>query len=62
MDRAIREYQAALKADPASQTVKARLASLYFSLGDMPNALLYADQVAEGEAKMVSCSPRWQVF
>jgi tetratricopeptide (TPR) repeat protein len=48
MDRAIREYQAALKADPASQTVKARLASLYFSLGDMPNALLYADQVAEG--------------
>jgi len=48
MDRAIREYQAVLKADPASQTVKARLASLYFSLGDMPNALLYADQVAEG--------------
>ncbi|NWF72501.1 MAG: tetratricopeptide repeat protein [Nitrospirae bacterium] len=51
MDRAIREYQAALKADPASQTVKARLASLYFSLGDMPNALLYADQVAEGASQ-----------
>jgi len=48
MDRAIREYQAALKTDPASQSVKARLASLYFSLGDMPNALLYAEQVAEG--------------
>jgi len=48
MDRATREYQAALKADPASQSVKARLAGLYFSLGDMPNALLYADQAAEG--------------
>ena len=39
MDRAIQEYQAALKADPASQSVKARLAGLYFSLGDMPNAV-----------------------
>jgi tetratricopeptide (TPR) repeat protein len=48
MDRAIQEYQAALKADPASQSVKARLASLYFSLGDMPNAVNYADQAAEG--------------
>jgi len=48
IDRAIKEYQAALKADPASQSVKARLAGLYFSLGDMPNAVRYADQVAEG--------------
>jgi len=48
IDRAIQEYQAALKADPASQSVKARLAGLYFSLGDMPNAVRYADQVAEG--------------
>ncbi|HSL04315.1 MAG TPA: tetratricopeptide repeat protein [Nitrospiraceae bacterium] len=47
-DRAIQEYQAALKADPASQSVKARLAGLYFSLGDMPNAVHYADQAAEG--------------
>ena len=47
-DRAIQEYQTALKADPASQSVKARLASLYFSLGDMPNAVRYADQAAEG--------------
>ena len=47
-DRAIQEYQTALKADPASQSVKARLASLYFSLGDMPNAVNYADQAAEG--------------
>ena len=47
-DRAIREYQAALKADPASQAVKARLASLYFSQGDVPNAIRYANQVGEG--------------
>jgi tetratricopeptide (TPR) repeat protein len=48
MDRAIQEYQAALKADPASHSVKARLAGLYFSLGDMPNAVRYADQATEG--------------
>ena len=48
MDRAIQEYHAALKADPASHSVKARLAVLYFSLGDMPNAIRYADQAAEG--------------
>ena len=51
MDRAIREYQAALKADPTSQSVKARLAGLYFSLGDLPNAVLYADQAAEGPSQ-----------
>ena len=51
MDRAIQEYQAALKADPMSQFVKARLAGLYFSLGDMPNAVRYADQVAEGPSQ-----------
>src|SRR5262249_41538871 len=51
MDRAIREYQAALKADPASQSVKARLAGLYFSLGDMPNAVRYAEQAAEGPSQ-----------
>jgi tetratricopeptide (TPR) repeat protein len=51
MDRAIQEYQAALKADPSSQSVKARLAGLYFSLGDMPNAVLYADQAAEGPSQ-----------
>jgi tetratricopeptide (TPR) repeat protein len=53
MDRAILEYQTALKADPTSQTVKARLAGLYFSLGDMPNAVHYADQVAEGSIQEV---------
>ncbi len=51
MDRAIQEYQAALKADPASQSVKARLAGLYFSLGDMPNAVRYADQAVEGPSQ-----------
>ena len=51
MDRAIQEYQAALNADPASQSVKARLAGLYFSLGDMLNAVRYADQVAEGQGQ-----------
>ena len=50
-DRAIEEYHAALKTDPASQIVKARLAGLYFSLGDMPNAVRYADQAAEGPSQ-----------
>jgi tetratricopeptide (TPR) repeat protein len=45
---ALREYQAALKADPTALSVKARLATLHFSLGDMPNALRYAEEVADG--------------
>jgi tetratricopeptide (TPR) repeat protein len=51
MDRAIQEYQAALKTDPTSQSVKARLAGLYFSLGDMPNAVRFANQAAEGPSQ-----------
>jgi tetratricopeptide (TPR) repeat protein len=51
MDRAIQEYQAALKTDPTSQSVKARLAGLYFSLGDMPNAVRYANQAVEGPSQ-----------
>jgi tetratricopeptide (TPR) repeat protein len=47
---ALREYQAALKADPSALSVKARLATLHFSLGDMPNALRYAEEVADGGA------------
>ncbi len=47
-DRAIKEYQAALKTDPSSQSVKARLAGLYFSLGDMPTALRYAEEASGG--------------
>ena len=46
---ALKEYQAALKADPAALSVKARLASLHFSLGDMPNALRYAEEVTDGQ-------------
>jgi tetratricopeptide (TPR) repeat protein len=49
-EQALKEYQAALKADPAALSVKARLASLHFSLGDMPNALRYAEEVADGRA------------
>jgi tetratricopeptide (TPR) repeat protein len=49
-EQALREYQAALKADPTALSVKARLANLHFSLGDMPNALRYAEEVADGKA------------
>lgn len=48
IDRAVQEYRAALKADPASHSVKARLATLYVALGDMPNALRFANEAAEG--------------
>jgi len=48
---ALKEYQAALKSDPMAQSVKARLASLFFSLGDMPNALRYAQEVADGPSQ-----------
>jgi tetratricopeptide (TPR) repeat protein len=47
-EQALKEYQAALKADPTALSVKARLASLHFSLGDVPNALRYAEEVADG--------------
>jgi tetratricopeptide (TPR) repeat protein len=49
-EQALKEYQAALKADPTALSVKARLATLHFSLGDMPNALRYAEEVADGKA------------
>jgi len=49
-EQALKEYEAALKADPTALSVKARLASLHFSLGDMPNALRYAEEVADGKA------------
>jgi tetratricopeptide (TPR) repeat protein len=53
MDQALKEYQAALKADPTAQSVKARLAGIHFSLGDMPNALRYAEEVANGSSQDV---------
>lgn len=43
---AIREYQAALMADSSSNLLKTKVASLYFAMGDVNNALLYADQVS----------------
>jgi tetratricopeptide (TPR) repeat protein len=45
---ALREYAAALKADPSSREVKARLAGLYYGLGDQANAVKYAEEVGEG--------------
>ena len=48
IDRAIQEYLTVLRTDPAAQSVKARLADLYFSLGDFPNAQRYANEAAEG--------------
>jgi len=45
---ALREYGAALKADPSSREVKARLAGLYFGLGDQTNAVKYAEEAGEG--------------
>jgi tetratricopeptide (TPR) repeat protein len=50
-EEALKEYQTALRSDPSSQSVKARLAGLYFSLGDMPNALRYAQEVADGPSQ-----------
>lgn len=47
-ETAIREYGAALKADPTSREVKGRLAGLYFGLGDQANAVKYAEEVGEG--------------
>ncbi len=45
---AIREYLEALKADPMSREVKARLAGLYFGLGDHPKAEQYAEEAGSG--------------
>jgi tetratricopeptide (TPR) repeat protein len=47
-EKAIAEYRAALKADPSSNEVKARLAGIYFGLGDLANAERYAEEVGEG--------------
>ncbi|MDW7649692.1 MAG: tetratricopeptide repeat protein [Nitrospiraceae bacterium] len=46
-DRAIQEYQASLKTDPTSHSVNARLASLYFSLGDAAQAIRHANDATE---------------
>ncbi len=46
-ERAITEYRAALKSDPSSVAVKARLASIYFGIGDLNSAAQYAEEVGE---------------
>jgi tetratricopeptide (TPR) repeat protein len=48
LDTALKEYQAALSADPHSLEVKSRLAALYFTLGDLTQAVHYADDVGQG--------------
>lgn len=56
-DRAIQEYLQALKADPGAHAVKGRLAGLYFSLGDLSNAVRYAEDAVAGsgqDAQMLS--------
>ena len=47
-EKAIQEYRAVLKTDPNSRSVKARLAGIYFGLGDLANAVRYAEEVGEG--------------
>lgn len=47
-EKAIQEYRAVLKTDPTSRSVKARLAGIYFGLGDLANAARYAEEVGEG--------------
>ena len=46
-ERAIKEYQLALQTDTSSNYLKARLAVLYFTTGDVPTAVRYADEVAD---------------
>ncbi len=48
LDAALKEYHTALKVDPKSREVKSRLAALYFALGDVTQAVQYADEVGEG--------------
>ena len=46
-ESAIKEYQLALQTDPTSNYLKARLAVLYFTVGDVPSAVRFADDVAD---------------
>ena len=48
LDSALKEYHTALKVDSKSREVKSRLAALYFALGDLTQAVQYADEVGEG--------------
>ena len=46
-ERAVGEYRSALQSDPSSVFLKARLASLYFLMGEVADAVRFADQAAE---------------
>jgi tetratricopeptide (TPR) repeat protein len=46
-ERALKEYQAALQIDPASNYLKSRLSVLHFAMGDVPTAVKYADEIAD---------------
>ena len=46
---AIKEYQLALQTDSSSNYLKARLAVLYFTAGDVPAAVRFADEVADAQ-------------
>lgn len=46
-EQAIKEYQLALQTDPSSNYLKARLAILNFTAGDVTAAVRFADDVAE---------------
>jgi tetratricopeptide (TPR) repeat protein len=46
---AIKEYQLALQTDSSSNYLKARLAVLYFTAGDVPAAVRLADEVADAQ-------------
>ncbi len=48
-DQAIDEYLRALRRDPTSVFLKAKLASLYFAQGKTADALRFADRVSEAE-------------
>jgi len=50
-EKAIQEYRAVLKTDPNSRSVKARLAGIYFGLGDLASAARYAEEVGEGSGQ-----------
>ncbi|MCP9440870.1 MAG: tetratricopeptide repeat protein [Nitrospira sp.] len=51
IETALREYHATVEADPAARDAKARLAALYFGLGDLSNAAHYAEQAGEGDGQ-----------
>ncbi len=46
-EQAIKQYLLALQTDASSNYLRARLAVLYFTTGDVPTAVRYADEVAD---------------